>query len=257
MDPRPCGALSSRGLLFRPLASGDRKMPDFELTSDQIASAIRWREQGFSADQGAELGTAAGWSQVETMKLLKKYFDVGLGEGKTMVDRLQDPGTRKANDFLRYQAELVLRFPEEATEADIERMESITGWNMKLWALVQADRYEDIEAALDRFDPQAMMFPAMSLYDARELVLSEISSWEVEMKLRDAHTTEYDFGWTFVCQSLDFIRTGNFLDMAVGIGPFLVDKFTGVMWRAGSAFSTEVSVANYRGTGNPLRPRPT
>ncbi len=229
-------------------------MAEYELTQDRIDTAIGWRDQGFSAEQVAELCVAAGWSPIDTIKVLKKHFGVGLGEGKTMVDRLQDPATRNANDFLRYQAELVLRFPEDATEADIERMESITGWNMKLWALVQAGRYEDIEAALDRFDPHTMTFPAMPIAAARDMVLAVISKWEIEMELLDDLTTDYDFGWTFSTQSSEFVRTGDMLDMAVGHGPFLVDKFTGVLWSTGSAFPTDACVANYRATGDPSRP---
>ena len=62
----------------------------------------------------------------------------------------------------------------------------------------------------------------MSIDGARELVLSEISSWKVDMDLMDEHTTEYDFGWSFVCQSSEFLRTDNKLDMAVGHGSFLL-----------------------------------
>lgn len=232
-------------------------MPDYEQVDDHAATAMQWREQGFAAEHVAELGTAAGWSPIETIKVLKKCFDVGLGEGKSMVDRLQDPATRKANDYLRYQAELVLRFPEEATETEIERMESITKWNMKLWALVQSDRYDDIEVALDRFDPHAMTFPAMPIAIAREMVLAVISEWEIDMEILEDQTTEYDFGWTFSTQSSDFVRTGDMLDMAVGHGPFLVDKFTGVLWATGSAFPSDVGVANYRATGDPSRPAAT
>lgn len=128
-------------------------MGEFRSTADRGVAAIRWRDQGFTADQVAEMGTAAGWSSVETIKVLKVCFEIGLGEGKTMIDRLQDSTSDNANNYLRYQADLASRFPLDVTEADAQRMKSVTGWNLKFWALVQAGRYSDIEWALDRFDP--------------------------------------------------------------------------------------------------------
>lgn len=223
--------------------------------ANRKAAAIRWRNQGFKARQVAEMGMAAGWGPVETIKVLKIYFGVGLGEGKTMVDRLQDSDSEKASDYLHYQAQLASRFPHDATGADIERMELVSGWTMKLWALVQAGRYPDIESALDRFDPFAKTFQVMLIDAAREMVLAVISEWEIEMELLDDVTTEYEFGWAFAAQSSAFARTGDMLDAAVGHGPFLVDKFTGVLWATGSGLSTEKYVSNYRRTGDPLPPR--
>lgn len=225
--------------------------------ANRKAAAIRWRDQGFTADQVAKIGTAAGWGPVETIKVLKVCFEIGLGEGKTIVDRLQDSDSQKANDYLRYQANLASRFPLDATEADVERMESVTGWNMKLWALIQAGRYPAIESALARFDPLMRTFPAIPIETARALVLSVISEWDIEMELLDDATTEYDFGWVFASQPSAFIKTGAISDMAVDHGPFLVDKFTSVLWATGSSLSIEEYVSNYRSMGNPLLPQPT
>lgn len=209
------------------------------------------RRQGFTPEQVAALCAADDWSAIEIIKMLKTDFDISLGEGKTIVDQLQSSQTATANDYLRYQAELTLRFPAEATSAEFERFESVTGSTVKLWALVQAGRHAEIAAAIDRFDPNTMSFRPLSIAEARTLVESVLAGWDTEMEILDDRTTEHDFGWTFAAQSSAYVRTGDSLDMVIGHGPFVVDKFTGALWTTSSALSIDEHVANYRASGDP------
>lgn len=226
-------------------------MVDYSLRADQRAAVARWRRRGFTADQTARLAITSGWQPVAVIKVLKEAFGLTIGQGKVLVDGLRDTDARIADEYLRLQAELAARFPPDASEADVDRMEIETGWTKKLWALVAAGRAEDAASALDRFDPESMTFQPLALHEASSMVQSEISPWPISMVILEDQTSEYEFGWTFSCQSAAYAQSGDMLDMAVGHGPFLVDKYTGALWATGSASPKTVLVANYRSSGNP------
>jgi len=83
------------------------------------------------------------------------------------------------------------------------------------------------------------------------MVVDEVSSWGHEMKVMDEHTAELDFGWSFACQSAEFIRTRDWRTSVVGHGAILVDKYTGLLLLTGSAHPSEWWIANYQATGDP------
>lgn len=222
----------------------------FGLTEDHIAVAERWRAQQFSAGEAAELAVASGWSPAATIKMLKLHFQVNLSKGKAMVDACLSADDMVATNYLRVQAEFALRLPPETTEEDLERFESATGWARKLRGLIKDDRLDDAYAALDRFDPETMTFHLLELADALRLVEQEINDWPMEMQILGDATQEFDFGWLIWCQAAKYIESGDIFDVAIGHGPFVVDKFTGAMWATGSAPTDRVG--NYRRTGNPM-----
>jgi|GEM_PF-3832699 len=218
---------------------------------DQDTSARNWKAQGFTAEHVAQMATELGWSPIETIKALKKHFDVGIGDGKMLVDRTLDKPTRQANEYLRLQFEFVANLPHWVTEDDLEALEEDSGWNLKLFALVAAGRHDDAVAAIKRFEPSEMRFRPLAEADAAQLVRDEIATWGHPMQLLEEHTREHSFGWSFSCQSVAYVESGDFRDMVVGHGPFIVDRWTAVLWSTGPAFLLEDCVQNYLATGDP------
>lgn len=223
------------------------------LTAEERHTASQWRAQGAAAEEAVQLALASGWRPMTVIKMLWETYGLGVGLSKSLVDSHLDADLRVANEYLRLQLDLVGRFAGDATEADLDQMDAATGWSAKCWALVSAGRAEIVAKALDRFDQDARTLEPIAIDQARALVEHAISDWPMPMAIVDSHTAEFDFGWTFNCQSEAFIRSGDMLDIAVGHGPFLVDRFMGALWPTGSAIPQEKLVENYRATGDPNR----
>ncbi len=241
MSPRRCDSTSGQPAVRELLSPEERR------------TASQWRAQGAAAEEAVQLALALGWRPMTVIKMLSETYGLGFALSKSLVDRHLDSDLRTANEYLRLQLDLASRFPVDAADADLEQMEAATGWSLKCWALVSAGRAEVAAKALDRLDPDSMRLEPITLDQARALVEQAIADWPMPMAIVDAHTTEFDFGWTISCRSEAFIRSGDMLDMAIGHGPFLVDRFTGALWPTGSATPAEKLVENYRATGDPNR----
>ena len=212
---------------------------------------MAWREQGFGPDHVAALALQLGWRPGAVIKALNRHWGLGIGEAKQLTDRHLDAPSKAAVDYLRLQAALVAQMPVQTSDSELRAFEEETGWNRKLWALVRAGRFDDAHQAIGRFNSVSMSFEPLAPVEARALVVQEIETWPMPMRVIDEATTDQSFGWAFFCQSVAYLDSGDWRDMAVGHGAFLVDKWTGVLWATGSAMPTDHYVANYIATGDP------
>lgn len=224
-------------------------MPQHPLDEDDVV--LDWRVQGLAAEQVAELSVELGKPPTATIKALKKRYGLSIGQAKQLVDGFIDAPRRYATEYLRVQAELAGRLPASATDDDVRELVDEAGWNLKLWGLVEAGRGNEALSALEHFDPAHMRFQGIGFEDARRLVENEIDTWPVPMSIADREPSEHSFGWSFSCQSDAYLASGDMLDQVMGHGPFLVDRWIGVLWATGSAFPLDRCVANYLSTGNP------
>ena len=67
----------------------------------------------------------------------------------------------------------------------------------------------------------------------------------------EGETIEDDFGWVFFFTTKDYLESGDFLDMPVGIGPVIISRKDGSIHETGSALPVEDYIENFRKTGNP------
>lgn len=216
----------------------------------------RLAADGFTTAEAADIALADGASPGEVIKALKFVFGVGIGDGKTIVDAALGAERRATSDYLRCQAELVARIPDDLDGELLEARLSEVDWNRRLWALITKGRTEDAYQAIERFDPISLSFAELTEEEALDLVERHIATWrsgsdEGFAVMGDA-TTPYDFGWTFAVQSSRYLRTGNFHHLAVGHGLLLVDRHLGTLWVSGSAAVDPA--ANYLATGCPHHP---
>jgi len=236
----------------RPVESGQKLV----LRNDIIGVGVlgdtveHWRDADFSAAQMAAVADAAGWRDVEVVKLLKAEFeDMSLGDANKMLLRLRGEGYRTERASIMTTFAYGLSLPVDATEGELDEFERRTGFGRKLKALADAGRHDDVDVALDRLLPDPLGVRELTADEARLLVVAEISEWGDEMVILDQHTEEHEFGWEFSAQTLSYAETGNVLDMAVGHGAIIVDRFTGAVWVTGSA--QHEWLETYRITGDP------
>jgi hypothetical protein len=78
--------------------------------------------------------------------------------------------------------------------------------------------------------------------EAKEIAKKHIGD---ECGLIEKYTIEKHYGWYLSAQSKRFIETGNFLDMTIGSGGFLVERENGRVIEFGSAYSPETWLENY------------
>lgn len=236
----------------RPVESGQKLV----LRNDIIGVGVSrnalegWREADLSAAQMAAVADAAGWRDVDVVKLLKAELrDTSLGDANAMLLRLRGQGYRAQRASIMTTFAYGLSLPADTTEVELDQFERRTGFGRKLKALADAGRHDDVDTALDRLLPDELGVRELTADDAHLLVDAEISEWGDEMVVLDQHTEEHDFGWEFTAQTLSYAESGNALDMAIGHGPIIVDRFTGAVWVAGSA---QVDwLETYRITGDP------
>lgn len=82
----------------------------------------------------------------------------------------------------------------------------------------------------------------ISFDEAKQIALAEIGADSV---LLEASTVEKPYGWYFCSQSKRFIESGNFSDMLVGSGGFIVSRTDGRVFHFGSALSLEENFEAY------------
>lgn len=206
---------------------------------------------GLSSRDAARIALANGLDPVDVIKRLKASFGLTIGEGKTLVDSTTmryGSNDRHADEFLRLQSALAMKFPMSATAADIEAFEKEAGWRLKAWALVKADMAKAAWNALERFDDNSLTIATLSHGESRAAVVKEIATWPERMVVMDDATQEHDFGWVFSAQNEIYAESRDMSKMTIGHGPFIVDRFTAVMWTTGSA---QDGLANYRATRDP------
>lgn len=236
----------------RPVESGKKLVLRNDIIGVGVSgqSLDEWRAADLSAPQLAAVADAAGWRDVEVVKLLiAEFADLSLGEANSILLRLRGNGYRAERSAIMTSFAYGMSLPETVTDTELEKFEARTQFGRKLKALTDAGRHGDVDAALDRLLPDELGVRVLTVDEARRLVELEISDWGMEMVLLDQHTTEYDFGWAFTAQSQAFVDSGNALDMAVGHGPVVVDRFTGAVWVTGSAQLDWLET--YRITGDP------
>ena len=251
-------AVFPHGLLHegRPVEKGEKLV----LRNDVLAMALphnqnlkAWVDAGYDADEVAAFAIASGTRPVEVMKFMKLEMGISLGEGKLIVDRQLPHATQKANARLRAIADFTLTTLTNSTEEEIDQIEADTSVSLKIGALVDAGRHEDIERIRNRFETERGSFPQLTHEEARQLLEHDLAShdYQTELEIRDAGT--YDFGWTFHWNSADYLRTGEIGAALVGHGSVIVDRHLSGLWHTGSAYSEETCVENYRATGNPMK----
>lgn len=220
-------------------------------SSDRDVLLVDWRLERLAPETVAELAVEMGATPISTIKRLCKRHGLSVGDAGQLVDRFIDRPRSSAETYLQLQAKLTEQFPEWAEQQDIIEFEDETGWNRKLWALVEAGRHDEAARAIERFHPAHMRIQSLDLDEAVQLVETEIATWPVTMEIVKTDTRHHSFGWTLSCQSTTYLATGDINDMVVGHGPFLVDRITGALWTTGSALPQDECVANYLNTGNP------
>ncbi|TQF73044.1 hypothetical protein FLM44_03175 [Pseudoalteromonas luteoviolacea] len=92
----------------------------------------------------------------------------------------------------------------------------------------------------------------MNLVEAEKIVLSELAkpsiSNGIEVGLLTDETIEKDWGWVFFYQSIDFIKSGDFLDMLGGNAPIMINKRTGELIHTGTAYEVNYYIKEYEGS---------
>jgi len=83
---------------------------------------------------------------------------------------------------------------------------------------------------------------AISFDQAKQIALQHIGP---ECGLMEENTIEKPYGWYFIGQSKEFLRTGDEHHMLVGSGGFIVERENGRIYEFGSAYSTERNFAAY------------
>jgi Immunity protein 35 len=78
--------------------------------------------------------------------------------------------------------------------------------------------------------------------EANKIAKKHISD---ECGLIEKYTIKKPYSWYFSVQSKKFIETGNFLDMTIGSGGFLVERESGHVLEFGSAYPPETWLENY------------
>ena len=61
----------------------------------------------------------------------------------------------------------------------------------------------------------------------------------------DGQTIEKDWGWVFFYNSIDFLKSGDFIDALVGNAPYIVNKNTGEILETGTAYDIEYYIEKY------------
>ncbi len=240
----------------RPVESGQKLV----LRNDVIGIGVSgddahdWLAAGLSPAQVAAVADRTGWSHMDTVKLLTSEFeDIGIGAAKELLYAIRGREFRQGQNDVMVAFAYVMTLPSGVSAREIDAFEEKTGFGLKLQALTRADRYEDFDAALDRLDPDELAVRELSIEEARQLAVDVVAGWSADMALMDEHTSEYDFGWTFVAQSPAYVESGDPLDMVVGHGPIVVDRFTGALWETGSVDHDWLNA--YRETGDPTATR--
>lgn len=213
-----------------------------------------WKSAGYTGAEIAAAAVAMGWSPIFIIKFLKTEMGVSLGDAKILVDQQLPADVQLANAQLRAIAEFSLRISPEATDSDIEELESKTQYEKKIRALVAADRYDAFDTLLERFDDRTTSFHELSELEARAIVEQYVSDLRIEVDVEVSGGHEFDFGWIFYYQSTEYLQTREMGTQLVGQGPILIDRFTATLWAMGSALTEELCVENYRATGDPTRP---
>lgn len=88
---------------------------------------------------------------------------------------------------------------------------------------------------------------------ARELVerylTNEVSGYDGEFAVVDDATIETTFGWVFVYDSSEYLKTGDEMSRAVGNAPVLVDKRNGELHVTGTGMAIDHYIAMYERHG--------
>jgi hypothetical protein len=82
----------------------------------------------------------------------------------------------------------------------------------------------------------------ISFEQARQIAVQKIGP---ECGLVDEHTLEKPYGWYFMYQSKEYLRTGDRRYALIGSGGFIVEKENGRIYTFGSAYSLERNFAAY------------
>ncbi len=236
----------------RPVESGQKLVLRNDVIAVGVAgeTAEKWREAGLTPPQEAAVAARSGLSEIDLQKHLIRRFDaVSLGDAQRLVFPIRGRSSRLAQNLQWTMFAYVASLGQNVTEEEAEEFDARTGFERKLQALVRAGRNAEVDAALDRIIENELAVREVTPKEARSLAEAEISTWKVEMALVSEHTTEHDFGWTFIAQSKAFVESGEFLDLAVGHGEIIVDRYTGAVWLTGSAPRDWLGA--YRATGDP------
>jgi hypothetical protein len=78
--------------------------------------------------------------------------------------------------------------------------------------------------------------------EAKRIAIEKIGT---DCALVESATVEKPYGWYFFGQSRTYLETGDFKQMLVGSGGFIVERADGRVFEFGSAYSTEQWIANY------------
>ncbi len=73
---------------------------------------------------------------------------------------------------------------------------------------------------------------------------------EYELVLLEDETLAEEFGWVFFYNTKKFQETGDFRDMVGGNAPIIIDKDTGELTEAGTAFDIDYYIEEYRRSKN-------
>ena len=80
---------------------------------------------------------------------------------------------------------------------------------------------------------------------AKKWVTNHVSKNHPSQIMEDA-TKEYDFGWVFFYQSVQYLKTKEFFGGLVGNAPLIVDRDNGTLHVTGTIESPEFYVEKYR-----------
>jgi hypothetical protein len=85
--------------------------------------------------------------------------------------------------------------------------------------------------------------------EARELAQNEMDKQSliagIELGMMDEFTIEFEFGWMFFYQSMDYIRTQDLNYLVGGNAPYIVDKFTGQLHPTGTGHDSDFYIEKY------------
>ncbi|MEU0176130.1 YrhB domain-containing protein [Streptomyces massasporeus] len=77
---------------------------------------------------------------------------------------------------------------------------------------------------------------------AQQFLDEEAGSGEVPLALVEAERSQVGSGFYFGCQSIAYLRSGDFRDMAIGVGYVAVDGETGKCRTLGAVESAELDL---------------
>jgi hypothetical protein len=79
----------------------------------------------------------------------------------------------------------------------------------------------------------------------REEVEKESIAAGIELGVMDEFTVEFEYGWMFSYQSMDYIRTQDVYYLVGGNAPYIVDKFTGQIHTTGTRHDKQFYIEKY------------